>query len=106
MNSQEKGKGRDGEVAAFGLGPSRVTGDYAYSERQLALVRARMPMKVGTKIVDAETRTTSAVYMIYPLARATGHGRDCGALLLLGDWVNVISAGGTEILTQPSRSLA
>ncbi len=31
-----------------------------------------MPMKVGTKMVDAETRTTSAVYMVFPLVRATG----------------------------------
>jgi len=34
-----------------------------YSERQSALVRARMPMKLGTKMVEAETSVINARYM-------------------------------------------
>jgi hypothetical protein len=44
-----------------------------YSERQLLLVLARMPMKVGTKMVEAKTVTMSARYIrVSPMARATG----------------------------------
>ena len=34
-----------------------------YRVRQLALVRARMPMKVGVKTVAAKTKAMMAVYM-------------------------------------------
>ena len=44
-----------------------------YSERQLLLVRARIPMKVGTKIVEAKTVAMSARYIrVSPMARAAG----------------------------------
>jgi hypothetical protein len=44
-----------------------------YSERQLLLVLARIPMKLGTKMVEAKTVMMSARYMrVSPVARATG----------------------------------
>jgi hypothetical protein len=43
-----------------------------YSERQLALVRARMPMKLGVKTARAKTVAMRAVYMVFLLWRAEG----------------------------------
>jgi hypothetical protein len=37
----------------------------AYRLRQLLLVRARMPMKLGTKMVEAKTAVTIARYMVF-----------------------------------------
>ncbi len=37
----------------------------AYRLRQSLLVRARMPMKLGTKMVEAKTAVTIARYMVF-----------------------------------------
>jgi hypothetical protein len=64
-------------------------------------------MKLGTKTVEAKTTAINAVYIrVSPLASRPVDDRDCGALLLLGLSVVSISAGGDEVLTQPSHSLA
>jgi len=59
---------RDSEVAAFVVGLASKS----YSERQLALVRARMPMKLGVKMVEANTRVSNARYMWFSCGTATG----------------------------------
>lgn len=45
---------------------------YERFPRQSALVRSRMAMKLGTKMVEAEARVMSARYIVSPVARATG----------------------------------
>lgn len=77
-----------------------------YSERQLAFVVARMPMKAGTKMVEANTVITSARYISFSCGargRTSPGLRRSTTAWLIG---MVFSAGGVEILTQPSRSLA
>ena len=59
---------RDSEVAAFVF----CIASKSYSERQLALVRARMPMKLGVKMVEANTRVINARYMWFSCGAATG----------------------------------
>ena len=61
------------------IGPARISRALSfllptppYSERQFALVRARMPMKLGTKMVEAKMVATIAKYIRSPVARATG----------------------------------
>jgi hypothetical protein len=64
-------------------------------------------MKLGKKMVEAKTVVMIAVYMRdCPLARLAGveAWSACSAQKWGCRWC-VISAGGDEILTQPSRSL-
>jgi len=50
---------------------------WAYRVRQLELVRARMPMKLGTKTVAAEKKAIAKVYIrVSPVARAVCVGAE------------------------------
>jgi hypothetical protein len=71
--------------------------------RQLALVRARMPMKAGVKIPRAKMVVRIAIYIWFSFPAR----QPCAALVPfvgVGGGVS-ISGGGDEILTRPSRSL-
>ena len=63
---------RHHKAATKGRGSCICILSKSYIERQLALVRARMPMKLGTKTVEANTTVIIARYIWFSSGAATG----------------------------------